>query len=148
MPEVDIEADPFLKLLTDALRAGPGSPQWHEAVGKLRAARWPARASAQMNTRCSSAPGRIWPAGVTFAKCTPEPDSHRKLLTGLEKETTGGVRRSLPTATIIAIAAGIIVLAVLAVVGWKLMPGAEPGHGAIDELVSTYFPNESTVAFR
>ena len=29
--------DPFLTLLTDALRGGPGSPEWREAVAKLQA---------------------------------------------------------------------------------------------------------------
>jgi len=32
----EIESDPFFELLTDALRAGPGSPQWHQAVQRLR----------------------------------------------------------------------------------------------------------------
>ncbi|HEX8323059.1 MAG TPA: hypothetical protein VF595_04020 [Tepidisphaeraceae bacterium] len=30
------DTDPMLKLLTDALRRGPGSPEWHRAVGALR----------------------------------------------------------------------------------------------------------------
>jgi hypothetical protein len=30
-----IESDPFLQLLTDALRAGPGSPEWHQAVARV-----------------------------------------------------------------------------------------------------------------
>src|SRR5436305_1878492 len=33
--EVDFESDALGKLLTDALRAGPGSPQWHEATLRL-----------------------------------------------------------------------------------------------------------------
>src|SRR5947199_4461249 len=36
MPALDFESDQFLQLLTDALRAGPGSPEWHEAVEALR----------------------------------------------------------------------------------------------------------------
>ena len=35
--ETQFESDADLKLLTDALRAGPASPQWHEAVTQLRA---------------------------------------------------------------------------------------------------------------
>src|SRR2546423_9357159 len=30
------ETDPFFNLLTDALRAGPASPQWRDAVAHLR----------------------------------------------------------------------------------------------------------------
>ena len=37
MTELDFESDDFLSLLTDALRAGPGSPPWHEALQRLRA---------------------------------------------------------------------------------------------------------------
>jgi hypothetical protein len=35
--EANIPNDPFLTLLTDALRAGPGSAEWREAVAKLQA---------------------------------------------------------------------------------------------------------------
>lgn len=34
--ETDIPAEPFFVLLTDALRAGPGSPEWRQAVATLR----------------------------------------------------------------------------------------------------------------
>ena len=30
----DAPTDPFFELLTDALRAGPGSPQWRDAVDR------------------------------------------------------------------------------------------------------------------
>src|SRR5882757_10204675 len=37
MPQtMDLESEQFMTLLTDALRAGPGSPEWHQAVGVLR----------------------------------------------------------------------------------------------------------------
>jgi hypothetical protein len=143
MPQIDVETDPFLKLLTDALRAGPGSPQWHEAVAKLRSGETGAAdadaSEYQMLLRAREdlASGRRYRevrAGAGF--------THR-LLTGLEKEQTGGARRSFPTATIIALLAGIAVLAVLAFAGWKLMSGGEPNRGAIDDLAGTYFPNES-----
>src|SRR5271163_3651417 len=35
--EEKINTDPFLQLLTDALRAGPGSPEWHQAVARVKA---------------------------------------------------------------------------------------------------------------
>ena len=37
MTQLDFDSDAFLTLLTDALRAGPGSPQWHDALRTLRA---------------------------------------------------------------------------------------------------------------
>ncbi|GIW76374.1 MAG: hypothetical protein KatS3mg104_1437 [Phycisphaerae bacterium] len=36
MQGTEFETDDLLKLLTEALRRGPGSPQWHEAIEKLR----------------------------------------------------------------------------------------------------------------
>src|SRR5882757_4169178 len=36
MPDTAIESDPLFTLLTDALRAGPGSPQWSQAVAAIR----------------------------------------------------------------------------------------------------------------
>lgn len=36
MQGTEFETDDLLKLLTEALRRGPGSPQWHEAIQKLR----------------------------------------------------------------------------------------------------------------
>lgn len=36
MQGTEFETDDLLKLLTEALRRGPGSPEWHEAIQKLR----------------------------------------------------------------------------------------------------------------
>ena len=33
----DLQSDQFMTLLTDALRSGPGSPEWNQAVKALRA---------------------------------------------------------------------------------------------------------------
>jgi hypothetical protein len=35
--DLKIDTDPFLQLLTDALRSGPRSAEWHEAVARLNA---------------------------------------------------------------------------------------------------------------
>lgn len=143
MSQIDVETDPFLKLLTDALRAGPGSPQWHEAVTRLRSGTAGVQAADSdeyqmlLRAREDLASGRAYRevrAGTGFT---------RKLLNVLEKEQPGGKRRALPTASIIAILALVAVLAVIAVVAMQLMPHGEPGRGAIDDLARTYFPNES-----
>lgn len=36
MDTAAFDTDPMLQLLTEALRRGPGSPEWHRAVGNLR----------------------------------------------------------------------------------------------------------------
>ena len=126
--------------------AGPGSPQWHEAVAKLRAeeASGPRPQATEyqliLRAREDLSSGRRYRevrAGTGFT---------HKLLEGLENEQSGGTRRSMPTATIVAVLAILAILAVLAVVGWK-MTRAEPNRGAIDELAVTYFPNETTKNF-
>lgn len=33
---LDLKSDEFMNLLTDALRNGPVSPQWHQVVAALR----------------------------------------------------------------------------------------------------------------
>src|SRR5437660_11897550 len=37
-PTLDFESDQKLRLLTDALRAGPGTPQWRAALDEFRPA--------------------------------------------------------------------------------------------------------------
>jgi len=36
MEAAEFETDALLKLLTDAIRRGPGSPEWHEAVARIQ----------------------------------------------------------------------------------------------------------------
>ncbi len=147
MSQTDVEADPFLKLLTDALRAGPGSPQWHEAVAKLRAGNAGVEPKEADEYQLLLRAREDLAHGRDFRAVRAGPGFTRKLIGGLEKEKTGGGHRALPTATIVAILAVLAVLAVVAAVVFQLLPHGETGHGAIDELAGTYFANESASNF-
>ena len=119
MSQTNIEADPFLKLLTDALRAGPGSPEWHQAVAQLREG---GRGRTPTSTSCSSPPASTSRAARSTAPSAPAPASPASCSTAIEEERRHGATSvaALPTATVIAVACGLVIVAVVAFVGWHL----------------------------
>jgi len=95
--EVDT-SDPFFTLLTDALRAGPGSPEWRDAVAQLKVNGEPVDEHRLLiEAREALESGRDYRsirAGAGFT---------RKLLTNLDKESPReGQKTRFPTATIVA----------------------------------------------
>jgi hypothetical protein len=145
MAQVNVEADPMFQLLTDALRAGPGSPEWHQAVGKLRAGGMEYADEYQMLIEArehleSGKEYRSVRAGAGFT---------RKLLDGIDKEEPPGGGRSgwLPTANVIAALSALAILAVLAVVVYQLWPRPTPDMGpTITELENAFFPTQVAAA--
>ncbi len=103
-------SDPFLQLLTDALRAGPGSPEWHQAVAKLKtgdqtnADEYQLLLSARQNLE----------SGRGYREVKPGAEFTRKILTSIENEPAKKSRR-IPTANIIA---GLGMFIILFVVGF------------------------------
>ncbi|MBW3608058.1 MAG: hypothetical protein KY463_06835 [Actinobacteria bacterium] len=81
----NIQTDPFFELLTDALRAGPGSPAWHNAVQKLRGAG--AEGSDEYKLLCA-ARERL-ESGREFRSVRAGPDFTRRLFTELESVPAG-----------------------------------------------------------
>ncbi|HSV12857.1 MAG TPA: hypothetical protein VLI90_01260 [Tepidisphaeraceae bacterium] len=134
MPEtIDIDADPFLKLLTDALRAGPGSPDWHQAVSRLRSG---GERNLDEYNMLIAARERL-ESGRGYREIRPGPAFTRKVMDGIDAEPPPG-RRALPTANLIAILGAAVVLVVLASVGFWLLhgpPAANPG----EDLSNAYF---------
>jgi hypothetical protein len=122
------ETDPFFELLTDALRAGPGSPQWRDAVAELRSkgAGEADEYRLLINTRESLEGGRDFRsvrAGTGFT---------RKLMDGLRDQEHGGGRSSLPIANIIAIICGLAIVGALAFVIYR---AAAPTGGADQQAI-------------
>lgn len=130
------EHDPFFQLLTEALRAGPGSAQWGEAVAKLRdggvdgadeyAVLLRAREDIQM--------------GRDYRKVSAGPGFTRKVLQAVERE---GARRAAPTATIVAILSGLVILGVIISVIVIMSRGGlsrDPQQAAIERLESISIP--------
>src|SRR5690242_12889926 len=101
----DAPTDPFFELLTDALRAGPGSPQWRDAVAALRekGADDTDEYRLLIRTREDLESGREYRsvrAGVGFT---------RNVMDRLGEQETDG-RKTLPIANIIAILCAIAII--------------------------------------
>src|SRR5215207_878287 len=102
------DSDPFFQLLTEALRAGPGSAQWGEAVTKLRDGGVDGADEYRLIIRAREDLEK----GRDFRRVTAGPGFTRKVLEAVEQE--GGRRRNgIPTATIVAILAGAVILGVI-----------------------------------
>lgn len=134
MSELTFDRDAFLELLTEAVRAGPGSPAWHDAVRTLREAG--ARADLdeyhlllRAREHLESAKGwRSVRAGPQFT---------RDLLEALDREPTARDPRRWTTflsmAAIVTIVAGIVGLFLL------LRGGDEPAPDVGNPLASVLF---------
>jgi hypothetical protein len=115
MTDIDLESDAFLMLLSDALRAGPGSPSWHEALRRLRAGgvQYADEYKLLVTAREHLESGREYRsirAGPGFAK---------RLMAAID-ELESRQRKTPPTATTVAVASVLLILVVLLVIGYLL----------------------------
>lgn len=134
----DVENDPFLLLLTDALRAGPGSPEWHEAVAKLKSG------GEQVDEyRLLIEAREALESGRDYRSVRAGPGFTRKLLSNLEADPSDAAKRPFPLAGFIA---GVSLLVIAVVVGICIHafssrgPANSAPHGNVDELANTYLP--------
>jgi len=128
MTDLDFDS-PDLQLLTDALRAGPGTPQWRAALDRLG----PATGDEYHHlyeARERLASGRRYRevrAGAGF--------THR-VFEQIEREEAGkGAAKPLPSANLIALVSALAILAILAVVAYFIIPRAATAPTQAD----TYF---------
>jgi hypothetical protein len=133
------ESDELLKLLTDALRAGPGSPQWHDAVLRLRSAN-PGEADEYrllLDARENLESGR------EYRSIRPGPNFTRKVLQAVEEESEGK-KAAIPSANLIAIAAAAVILAIVIIVAIALIKGGPVSNpGTLDDLRTMTFKTVS-----
>jgi hypothetical protein len=127
------EADQFLKLLTDALRAGPGSPQWHEAVAQLRVT----TASEAEEYRLLLEAREHLESGRDYRSISAGPGFTRKVMEAIEEEASRP-KMPLPSANVIALLAAGAILAVIVALG-VILYRSNDGSGNQPDL-STYFP--------
>lgn len=135
--QADIEKDPFLVLLTDALRSGPGSPEWRDAVAKLKSS-----GESVDEYRLLVEAREALESGKDYRSVRAGPGFTRKLLNNIDQEQSSG-GKPFPVAGTIAVIAGLVILGGLALAIYQFYPrAANPGSSkaAIDELASTYFP--------
>src|SRR5215204_5175060 len=115
MPKSDvIESDPFLTLLTHALRAGPGSPEWHQAVGKLRGE----GADGSDEYKLLAAAREHLESGRDFRAVRAGPGFTSRLLTRIDGESA--TRSGVPTANVIMIVSALAIVAALGAVALLL----------------------------
>src|SRR2546421_8100566 len=115
MPEtIDLQSDEFMTLLTDALRAGPGSPEWSQAVKALRAS----NQNMDEYTLLYTAREHL-ESGKDYRSVRAGPGFTRKLLGGIEQESQSGT--GVPTASIIALLAAVTILVGVVFEGYNLL---------------------------
>jgi len=122
--ETQFDSDQFLKLLTEALRAGPGSPQWHEAVNELKNS---SLADADEFRMLINAREHL-ESGRDYRSIRAGPEFTRKVMRAIDREAAAQAP-SPPSAGIIAIVAtiGIItVITIVAVIWYKGPPVSNP----------------------
>src|SRR4051794_28470162 len=132
MAVLDFESDQFLTLLTDALRAGPGSPEWHEAAEGLRT-----NGSGEHDEhRLLIAARENLEKGKEYRSVRAGPGFSRKLNEALDGETTKP--RQPPTTGVVAlVSAGLMLIAAVGVL-YLLFPGGAP-TASMEKLSNTYF---------
>lgn len=140
MPQqLDVEKDPFLLLLTDALRAGPGSPQWHEAVAQLKTSTEPVdEYKLLLEAR------EALESGKDYRSVRAGPGFTRRLNDQLDRPQPRSPR--IHPASLIAIVAIVAVVAAIGVTIYKLYPRpvSDDSSRQIEELATTFISDEVT----
>ena len=132
---LDLQSEQFMTLLTDALRSGPGSPEWNQAVKTLRAS----DQNIDEYTLLYAARERL-ESGKEYRAVRAGPNFTRKVLDGIDEQAnaSGGI----PTANLIAMIAAGVILAVVVVIGVFILKGSNPQQQAIEELARQIFGNK------
>src|SRR5438128_1152250 len=86
---IDLQSDQFMTLLTDALRSGPGSPEWHQAVRQLRTSSEQGAAAADEYAMLYAARERL-EAGKEYRSIRPGPGFTRKVMASVDEEGRNG----------------------------------------------------------
>ena len=139
----ELDSDPFFQLLTDALRAGPGSAPWGDAVARLRAGGVAGADEYNLILRARENIER----GRDYRAVRPGPGFTRKVLAGVQRE--GGRRPGIPTSTIVAIVSGVVIVSVLVTVLVLMSGGGDPKgpqQAAVERLEATSFAVSAAAA--
>jgi hypothetical protein len=130
--EEQLDNDPFLQLLTEALRAGPGSPEWHQAVERVKSGEVATRDEygLLLQARENLASGKNYRqvrAGAGFT---------RKMMANIDADVAANRKSPLSASLISYIGAGIAI-GVLAMVLFYITRSGE--SGSTEDLTSLFF---------
>jgi hypothetical protein len=138
----DTDTDPFSQLLAEALRAGPGSEPWKEAVARIGV-----NPAASNEHQLLLEARELLASGKSFREIRAGAGFTRKLMDGLDQEKDGGKKKSIPTPVIITTIALIAIVIALAWLGYHLYPRGTPDKGSSGgDLATMYFPTELATA--
>ena len=130
MTELDFESAQ-LQLLTDALRAGPGSPQWRDALASLDE-----RVSGVDEYKLLYTARERLASGRAYREVRAGQGFTRKVFDAIEQEESAAPA-TLPSANVIAAISALVILGVLALVAFFVIPRA--GSELPQDLSQTYF---------
>lgn len=138
MSQIDTENDPFLILLTEALRAGPGSPQWRDALAQL-----PVDGESGDEYRRLIDARETLESGREYRSVRAGAGFTRKVMSELEAAPVASSSK-FKLATIIACFSAIVILGLVGLAVYELYPRTahEDSTQALNELASTFLPTE------
>lgn len=133
MASMDIQSEQFQSLLAEALRAGPGTPLWHEAVESLRGFPSPAPAAEELALLLRAREDLA--AGRDYRTVRAGPGFTRKLMDNLDG---GRLSPRILGANAMAAAGAIFVLIALALGAYLFLAPAVPAPST-EQLANTFF---------
>jgi hypothetical protein len=143
MTELDFESSQ-LQLLTDALRAGPGSPEWRAAMEAVAPAAGGGGGSGADEYKLLYAARERLASGRQYREVRAGPEFTRKVFDAIEQDEDGDgtTPRALPAANLIAAISALVILGVLAIVAWLIIPSSDlRQQQQAGDLSQTYFVN-------
>lgn len=142
MTDLDFESSQ-LQLLTDALRAGPGSPEWRAAMETLAPAGTGGGGGgggAEEYKLLYAARERL-ASGRQYREVRAGPGFTRRVFNAIEQQddADGATPGALPAANLIAAVSALVILGVLAIVAWLIVPSRDAQQQQGSDLSQTYF---------
>jgi hypothetical protein len=140
--DLDFESSQ-LQLLTDALRAGPGSPEWRAAMEAVAPAGGGGGGGGEEYKLLYAARERL-ASGRQYREVRAGPGFTRRVFDAIEKEDDidGATPGALPAANLIAAISALVILGVLAIVVWLIIPSSDARQQQQgSDLSQTYFVN-------
>jgi hypothetical protein len=129
----------MLRLLSDALRAGPGTPEWRAALEELRD-RPRGTADDQEEYQLLLRARENLASGRSYREVRAGPAFSRKVLDEIERESAGARHSWIPSATWIAALSAVTILVVLTIVAVVIVPrGGQPPASGSPDLSKLYF---------
>jgi hypothetical protein len=140
MTDLDFESAQ-LELVTEALRAGPGSPQWRDALATLDSV----TPGADEFKLLYAARERL-ASGRQYREVRAGAGFTRQVFDAIDQDAAEPTAnaKALPSANLIAALSAAVILGILAIVAWLVVPRADDttsAAGAGDDLSQTYFVN-------